>query len=230
MSRRLACAAVLLLASAAQSWAGIITWQYSSTLTASDGTDTFTAGSPDLHTLVLATVGGGNPLTPTSGNQSFGLGGITGSWMVTPDQWWYAEQFKATIHITDGASGLPGTLTFFGDATSSFNTDLPLEGPRTDFSYTIQPSFTKHDDFLDLGHHRFDVHVGDDFDATVTVSELPNAPEPATLVLAGVGVAGALLARRLRFALASPSRRARNASTEVTSRVPTRLNTSFGPG
>jgi hypothetical protein len=195
------CAAALLLLSAGQSCAGIIPWQYSSTLTALDGTDTFSAGSPDLHTLVLVTVGGGNPLTATSGNQTFSLGGVVGTWLVTPDQWWHSGQFKATIDITDGASGLPGSLTFFGNGQGAFTTDLPLEGPRTDYSFTVSTWFINHDDFLDLGHHRYDVHVGDDFSATVTVGDLPNAPEPATLVsaVAGVCVVGlAAVRRRLR--------------------------------
>jgi hypothetical protein len=169
--------------------AELIKWQYSSTLTS---WDPFVAGALDVHTMVIATVAGGNPPTAATGTRIFSLGGLSGSSLVAPNTP-ALPQFTATIKISDGDSSKSGTLTFSGAATASWID--PSQG-----TYTVQPFFFKHDDFLELGQHRYDVLVADDFTATVTPSQLANTPEPATCVsaLIGIGLAGCCAIRRIR--------------------------------
>lgn len=196
--------AAMMVMTSADVLADVIPYQYSSTLTAMDGTNHFAAGVPDASSLVVATLTGGNLLTSVTDNQIFSLGGVTGTDLVTPDLIQFHAGFKATISIIDGNSSASGMLTFTGTATASYDVPQPIDGPRTDFSYTVITAFNQHDDFLDFDHHHYDVQVTDDFQVTITPSDLPNAPEPTTLVSALVGIGIAItMRRRLHILLAA---------------------------
>jgi hypothetical protein len=170
-----------------------IRWEYSSTLAASNGKDYFVAGALDAGTMVLATLAGGNPPTTATGMRTFSLGSISGAGLVTPDAPG-APQFDATIKVVDDASGKSGTLTFGGGSTGNW-----IDSSQG--TYSILPFLFKHDDFLTLGQHRYEVHVTDDLNATVTPSQLAETPEPAAWLMAliGLGLAGLCCIWRTRL-------------------------------
>jgi hypothetical protein len=184
----------------------MIPWQYSSTLTVPDnshpsGSNRFVLGALDASTIAVATLAGGNPSTQVTGNQTFNLGGISSTQLLSPDSAsGLFSQFVATVRITDVDSGRSGMLTFVGTGNASFTTDLPLDGHRRDFTFSFGTQFATPDGVLQLGNNRYDVHVGDvgnDFTASVSVSELHTTPEPAPLISSAVG---ALLLGTLRRA------------------------------
>src|SRR5262249_44192480 len=116
------------------------------------------------------------------------------------------SHYTLNVILTDKASGASGTVNFAGPAPQ---TDPSFLGGRTHVTFT-SPDHQS----LVLGSHLFNVAVrfdgdptpglwhGGTFSAVVQGADAPQAPEPSTLVLAGMGLVAGLgpTARRGRRA------------------------------
>jgi hypothetical protein len=188
--------------------AGMITWQYSSTLTALDGTNQFVEGALDLSSIAVGNLVGGNSPTVVTGNQSLSLGEISSLLLAPNSVSANSSGFVATIQITDLSSGLSGTLSFSGYATAAYVYEYPTGPERTNYAITVSPQFLNPNGVLNLGNQQFDVHVSSDVASDLTTWPVSNVitanistfttPEPATLISAimGAGVIVAGFGRR----------------------------------
>jgi hypothetical protein len=116
------------------------------------------------------------------------------------------EAYNLTLQLTDNASGQTGTLIFAGQ----------LFGTLTATTANITSSFAKATQQIVLGADKYTVTVGPiappatpdsgtigTLNATISAEgqsvTLPSeSPEPTGLVLAGIGMAGAVVTRRLK--------------------------------
>jgi hypothetical protein len=112
--------------------------------------------------------------------------------------------FEVGVTLTDRASGVSGDLTLTGTAGSQWmhRWDGLYRGEGTWISF--EGSQTRE---LTLGQHVYTIEAGQAFDprdaevwASISVKSSPmvHNPEPGTLVLGGLGLAAAGLARRWR--------------------------------
>jgi hypothetical protein len=123
------------------------------------------------------------------------------------------EAYNLTLQVTDTASGQTGTLIFAGQ----------LFGTLTATTTNIKTTFAKATQQIVLGADKYTITVGPlvppttpnsgtigTLDATITAEAqsvtLPSeSPEPTGLVLAGIGLTGAALTRRLKNRRQTPA-------------------------
>jgi hypothetical protein len=106
------------------------------------------------------------------------------------------QRFRVTLDITDLNSGQTGSAEFLGTlGISTWWNEFP-----TPYEYSIDLSGQA---VLNLSGNRYDITVAGGFTEdngimTASVMVGPAAPEPSTLGLAALGIAGAWTGRRLR--------------------------------
>jgi hypothetical protein len=197
----------------AQANAGPIPWSYSTTITGETGQPRLAVGT---RTLTTVDPQNGDPISSQdyfitaplpsgfsssvegSGEQIIGgISNQTGAEFFTiPPPGPLDQRFRVTLNITDLTSGQSGSAEFLGTlGIATWWNEFP-----TPYDYNIGLSGQA---VLNLGDNRYDITVAGGFTeengimtAAVTVSA--TAPEPATLGLAALGIAGAWAARRLR--------------------------------
>jgi len=203
IARRMAgVVAVLLLAASAQ--AGPITWSYSSAFETIGG-----KWYPPNVIMTLQNIHGqyvsdlldadGGPKT---GWQTVTVGTIRPSYSDGGDpRAPIPFSYKFTLSLTDAASGETGTVVYTGGAgeNAEWVGDAPFQVPinRHAFVVGLQP---QSDETLTLGGHEYRVKLttrshadGNAYlDAAVEVGELNETPEPGTMVLAGLAMAGGI--------------------------------------
>jgi hypothetical protein len=203
---RAALATLALLALPQFAAAGPIEWGYLASFDP-DGGGRLGLGrtvvGPDGVLEIVASLRGEDLEAPGFGSQRIRIGSLLDIDVTTDDgfQMPSRQQFVSDLTITDFASGESGKVTVFGTGkylgddllldrrvmlelgAGSDRRELTLGGNRYDIAYSIVQG---EDD-------RISTLVAD-----VTVSPTAATPEPGTLALAGLGLCGLGLVRRLR--------------------------------
>lgn len=201
ISRRLkGVVAVLLLAASAQ--AGPITWSYSSAFETVGGkwdpTNVITT-LQNIHGQYVSELLDANG-GPKTGWQTVTVGTIRPSYSNGGDpRADIPSSYKFTLSLTDAASGETGTVVYTGGAgeNADWVGEPPFQTPinRHAFVIGLQP---ESDEALTLGGNEYRVTLtarshadGNAYlDASVEVGETHETPEPGTLVLCGLALAG----------------------------------------
>lgn len=189
--------AVLLLASAAQ--AGPITWGFVSEFESVGGHERFTGRvttGANIHEMFLSQMIGVID-GPHAGSRTVNVGALVPNSSANPiDD--VPTSYRFRLRLTDHASGESGEVVYTGRAGEDieYAGDPPFQYPisRHAYVYGLTPATAE---TLTLGGNEYRVSLSSEanadgnayLDATVTVGEVHETPEPATLALAGVGIA-----------------------------------------
>ncbi len=170
------------------------------------------SGDPgSLGNVSFATTAGSHVSTAATTVTAATLAAVSSAPASAPDKF-SGETYNLTLQLSDDASGKSGTLTFNGK----------LFGTLSAQSANITSSFTSATQTLVLGNDKYTVNLGPfalnstttmvgTLQATIDVSpgvastgpstQIADAPEPSTLLLAGLGgLAAAVAWRRPRLA------------------------------
>jgi hypothetical protein len=210
--RMLGVGAVLLLASAAQA-GPVVQWSYSSAFESRGGNGNYSGSvvsGGNIHSTLLADLTGATG--GASGGQTVTVGTLTPGTGVSPANS-VPTSYRFALSLTDAASGETGTLTYYGRAgeTTTWEdvpfTETPLSRHLMVASLGTSEVWWNPDlkeQTLTLGGHeyRVNLHTRSDpdgvafgnayIDADVRIGGPSETPEPGTLVLAGLAVAGGI--------------------------------------
>jgi hypothetical protein len=198
LSRRLCCA-LALIAAPQLAAAGPVTWNYHTEVTYAQ----------DYGSKFVVTFAPDGTISTEPGEQSFAwLFNSTGVSRPDPGSYEARYEFTVAVTLTDLASGQSGTVGFDGSYSSMWM--YQPEDANNPNAWRWEYEASNFGDFwswrtLHLGNNQYDIRGYGGGSGTFPFGEMnvdvhPTAatPEPTTLALAGLGLCGMGVARRLR--------------------------------